>query len=474
MSDEVTVVLSKVPELVSRVETMDERLCEYLQVLGLPCEHVLVAVDDRRVVINNLPVAIKRLTPERRMEAFYVSKLVAACGAGLFDAGLTYLWDAVVASLRTRVANFDLAYFFDNAVSTNERKDFKTADDLRNLEDSKLIDGCVKCGLLSEVGYKVLDHIRDMRNWASAAHPNNAEIGGLQLMGWLETCVREVFSVEVAGPPVVAHQLLRNLREQVLDATDVPPIAGKLSQLPVETANSLLRSAVGLYADPRQERRVVDNVRLLADALWKAASVDARFEVGVKYATHAMSGDKDRKDRVREFIDLVGGLTYLPDSELAVEIQERASRLETVHFDWNNFHNEPPVARDLRAVVPSSGKIPDSVNDLYVRAVVLARVGRQSGVARGAVPIYDELINLFGDTQSKAFLNLPPVTAIKGKLAAAVVARRFGEIARVLASRTTNRTLAAALNYVAGQTPQQLANLANDSQYKKLCADVIG
>ncbi len=459
--------------VITSVRTYDTDLTNYLEHLGLPSAQVLAAFDDRRKIINNIPDAIQRLSDEKRGNAYYISKMAAACGAGLFDAGLAYLWDAVVASLRERVARFDLEYFFDSAVAPADRANFKTADDLVNVQDSKLISACLTCGLITDVGYKLLDHIRDMRNWVSAAHPNNAEIGGLQLVGWLETCVNEVFSVDVTGPAVVAHQLLRNLREQTLTAPDVPPIAASLAGLPTDTTTALLRSAVGMYSDLRQDRRVVDNIRLLAVALWKSAPEEARYEVGVKYATLSVNAEIDRKERVREFLDLVGGLTYLPADHRAIELQDKLTQLEDAHFAMNNFYNEPPLARDLRKLVPSNGDIPLAANDAYVRTLMFCKVGRTSGVANGADPIYNELLNLFTDVQIRSFLTLPFERRMQSKLASESLARRFGGLAKWLSGRTTNRTLIAALGYLAGLSAPQIANTANDTQYKKHLANLL-
>jgi len=41
------------------------------------------------------------------------------------------------------------------------------------------------------------------------------------------------------------------------------------------------------------------------------------------------------------------------------------------------------------------------------------------------------------------------------------------------AGRTRNQTLIAALNYIAGRTPAQVAGLANDTQYKKVLGNVL-
>ena len=45
----------------------------------------------------------------------------------------------------------------------------------------------------------MLDNIKFMRNWASAAHPNQIELTGLQLISWLETCIKEVISLPLSN-----------------------------------------------------------------------------------------------------------------------------------------------------------------------------------------------------------------------------------------------------------------------------------
>ncbi|NES06504.1 MAG: hypothetical protein F6K22_29025 [Okeania sp. SIO2F4] len=52
-----------------------------------------------------------------------------------------------------------------------------------------------------------IDYIRDMRNHASAAHPNHNEITGLQLASWLETCIQEVIGKEPEGAVIEVKKL---------------------------------------------------------------------------------------------------------------------------------------------------------------------------------------------------------------------------------------------------------------------------
>ena len=187
-------------EINPAVESFASQLSSYLAYAGLPTESILIPFERRRPVFQNMPSVLENLTDEQRMTAVYISKFAAASAVGLFDAGLNYLWNETVRNLRHKVARFDLSYFFDSVVSDpSERASLRTEADLDQLEDWKLIRGCHKTGIISDIGFRHLDYIRDVRNHASAAHPNQNEITGLQLIGWLETCIVEVLAKEPDG-----------------------------------------------------------------------------------------------------------------------------------------------------------------------------------------------------------------------------------------------------------------------------------
>lgn len=100
---------------------------------------------------------------------------MAAVNAGLFDAALNYLWDETVSQLRSRVSQYDIQYFYDLAVTSDKRSKLSSKEDLNKIDDSELIQGAKEIGLISDIGYRMLDNIKHMRNWASAAHPNQVE-----------------------------------------------------------------------------------------------------------------------------------------------------------------------------------------------------------------------------------------------------------------------------------------------------------
>jgi hypothetical protein len=215
---ETALVRSGSPEGVeAQLRTFEAGLTGFLAQHGLPSQNILAELDERAVTMSNLQRVLTRVESGQRANSIYLSKFIAAVATGLFDAALNYLWDETILELRNRVIQYDLSYFYDNAgLSVDKRKKVNTADDLDQLTDNELIQGAKEIGLVSQIGFKHLDYIRYMRNWVSAAHPNQNELTGLQLISWLETCIKEVITLPLSNATVEIKKLLASIRTQTI------------------------------------------------------------------------------------------------------------------------------------------------------------------------------------------------------------------------------------------------------------------
>src|ERR1700710_295417 len=121
------------------LEEFEAILLARLAAVGLPSD-VLADVAQRGLLLASVPGAVAELDEAALARGAYVSKLIAAAAVGLFDAALNYLWDATVGELRRRVAAYDLAYFFEVAVSSPERrKHLSGPEDLTRIDDIDLL-----------------------------------------------------------------------------------------------------------------------------------------------------------------------------------------------------------------------------------------------------------------------------------------------------------------------------------------------
>lgn len=453
------------------VQTFSTELTGYLDSLGLPAENVMVEIQQRRVVIDNIPTVLEGLAPQQREAAMYISKFVAASAVGLFDAALNYLWDETIRNIRDKAARFDLEYFFDSVATDSDRRSkLKTEADLEKLDDWELIRACRMTGLITDIGYKHLDYIRDVRNWASAAHPNQNELTGLQIASWLETCIREVLAKEPTGPVMEVRRFLRSLREEQLGPDDVEPIAVTLPTLPEELSASLVRSVLGMYTDVDIAADVRNNIKLVASVVWEACSDEPKYEAGMKLASLEANGEVTRGKLAREFMELVGGLTYLPQESLALEITTAADALLMAHNGFNNFYNEPPPARQLQRLIPASGIVPLSSVGRYVKAVTMCRIGNGHGLSQAALAVYDDLIGRFSDRQVYAFVTLVNDPEFRSRLQFTSCAENYQALTATLDRTTVNPSLKAGLSFIEAFRTDKLYNVAADVRFKRIMA----
>ena len=465
------IVVTSQGQVVSGVDQFTNGLTTYLGELGLPTNQVLVPVNERTKVINNLPDVITLVSSEQRKDSIYLSKFIAACGAGLFDAALNFIWDETVLNLRKKVIRLDIEYFYDSVITDeNRRNKLKDEDDLAKLDEWELVRGCHLTGILSDIGYKHLDYIRDMRNWASAAHPNQNDLTGFQLISWLETCIKEVIGREPEGYAIEVKRFLGNIRNNTLTPLDAQHINAGLEHLPSDIAKSLLRTLFGMYTAQNAAVQLKNNIRMVCAKVWVMAPEDSKYECGLKYATYAANGETDRKAAANEFLTTVCGLPYLPRDTLALEISEKVNNLYTAHVGFNNFHNEPSHAKMLNAYISNAGTIPEPIRRVYVKTVVMAKIGNGHGISDMATSYYDNMLSKFGELEIKEFVSLLSDREFSSRISLTSCRERYRSLVAYFQPRITNQITIQALKKISIATDQQLPNLGKDSRYIQLIA----
>lgn len=432
----------------------------YLGNLGLPCKEILIDPEERLVVVDNLPSALKRLTEEQKLDAMYISKFVAACGAGLFDAALNFLMNETILNLRKKVMRYDLKFFLESLSGLDEKKkkSINTEEDLKKLEEWEFIRGCKETGIITELGYKHLDYIRDMRNHASAAHPNQNSIDGLQLVSWLQTCIKEVLSVEPKGPVIEIRCLINNIREHELKEEDAIQINTFIGELREELATSLLNAIFGMYSTPTTDIKLRNNIMLIANSVWERASDKGKTEIAIKYMTFSINAQIAKKELAYSFLEQVDGLSYLSDDCKSLELDVLLDDLYYIHYGYNNFYKEPPIARKISKYVNEDGKIPDIVRYKYVKNIMLCYLGNYWGISEGAYEYYERAIGLFTELEIEEFIKILKDTDIQNTLEGRR-AQKYIELANKFYNRVTNENLKQLLEKIKEVHPGNLKKI---------------
>lgn len=402
--------------------------------LGLPTDNILVPVRQRVGVLNQMADVLDPVEFTVRSTSAYLSKFMAAVAAGLFDAALNYLWDETIETVRTKAMEYDLNYFFDQAAAPGSdlRSKLHGPDDMRLIDDQKLLLAANRIGLVSDLGLQQLDLVRFMRNHASAAHPNHVTLRAPQLIGYLDTCINEVINLQLAPSVIQVRLLLFNIKGGPIDRTTVAVTGGGFEELPREQADNLALGLFGIYTRHGAETFVLENIRLLLPYLWEHVSEEARQQFGTKTRGFGVNQQSEEFALASEFLESVGGQNYLPDDLRIPSIDAALDAALTAHHSWSNFAAEGVPVRELSRLVGDEPKVPRAIQEKYVTVLVYVFLTNGSGVSWSADPSYRELISKFTTRESSFALNSITNKAVINRLHSKLAKLKFKELLEIL------------------------------------------
>lgn len=471
MTEKTEIVVIDAGHLVSPIGELNAQLQGYLMNVGLPVSDVVAPIAERKKVIAQLADALNILPHAERAKAHYLSRFTIAIAAGLFDGALNYLWDETVRALRRQVIAFDIQYFYSVAEKISSRyKALSKPEEIDQISEHDMLEGCRRIGLITDVNYQRLEHVNYMRNHASAAHPNDNEIDGFEMLGWLTVCLKHAITAEPDHSLISIKQLLQNIRTVTIPSGDFAVIGSDLAKQPQERIDDFLWTLFGIYTDDKSAQHARDNIEGISPAVWAAATEDRKYEIGARFGVLRKNGEVAKKDACQKFLEVVGGLAYKDEDSLAGELIEKLENLYRAHFGTNNFYNEYPHAKTLNESLPATGKIPRAARAMWVKIISICYIGNGHGYRQGvdeqALPYYQNYVNNFTEGEAVEFVKLFLEPEFNTPLTRAMPDKRARELAATLKAKHTNVHLQRALDLIISAPLKTLSGLFNTTEFK--------
>lgn len=426
----------------------------YLAQVGLPTDNIIATTEERSIVATNLSAFLDTLSAEEKRDARYLAKFVGASAVGLFDAALNYVWNEVVLNLRKKAAIYGIDLFFDAAVGGKNRGSYKDESDLDGIKDIVLLDTCLKLELISEVVYRKLDHILTMRNEVAASHPNVESIGGFELLGWLQTCVKDVLQDKPSESAIRIRSLTTNIKERttVVDDATRDRFAGELKNLSLPHVHNLLITFFGIFASPETDQILRKNISIFAPFLWSHSEDRLKYRVGGMIDGYRTNLDEARLKRGEEFLAVVDGKAFESLPARIVALQNLAAQLKDAHNGWDNFYNEPPLMREILSYCKKSTDVPKELLSTLIPVVLSCRLGRglryNEGVSPSGCPLYDQFLGLLDDEGIVRCLLTFCSRDLNSKLANSICQKHLGDILLILKGVAISDRLKDALEFM--------------------------
>ena len=464
--------LQRVGELVQPIGELHEQLENYLVEVGLPVSNVVAPIQERKKVINALHEALEIIPIDKRQQSYYMSKFTIAISVGLFDGALNYLWNETIRALRDFVINFDLQYFYSIAEKVGSRyKNLTKPDEISLVSEHDLLDICRRIGILNDINYQRLSNVNYMRNHASAAHPNDSEIDGHEMIAWLSVCLKHAVTAKPDHSLIEIQKLLTNIRTEVIPSDDYALIGRELAKQPLERVDDFLWTIFGMFIHNKTTKETKDNITGVVPHIWSVASEDRKYEIGARFGTFRKNAEVERKNASQKFLEVVDGLSYKDEDSLAGELIEKLENLFSAHNSSNNFYNEYPHAKDIESSLPNNKIIPRAARRMWVKVVSICFIGNGLGYSDGvdeqASPYYKGFIESFTENEVVEFVRLLSDSEFVSALSSRKPDARIRKIAKHLKSKITNSHIQKMLDLIVSSPALSIGKVHITTSYKK-------
>ena len=229
------------PVLPSLPETVLPALTALTSSLGIP-RSVLASDDEIHYAWRDLPRELKDIPVPLRGEL--IARMCVAVSTGLFDGAMNYIWNAAILQLRTKIRNFGLPI-----VAQIRQADFEEKH-LAELQDSQLLDLCLKLNLVNEDGFFFLDQCRNVRNNFSAAHPTLGTVNDREFTTFLNRCVRYALAETSSPKGVNIGDFIAAIKGSRFTAHQHDIWIHRLKETHDAQRQMLISMVHGIYCDP--------------------------------------------------------------------------------------------------------------------------------------------------------------------------------------------------------------------------------
>jgi len=378
-------IIKEEPALPALPVTVLPALEQLTAALGIP-RTALASTEEIEYAWRDLPRELREIPEALRGEL--IARMCVAVSTGLFDGAMNYIWNAAVLHLRDKIRTFGLP-----VVAQIKQNDFEEKH-LLELQDSRLLELCLKLNIIDEDGFFFLDQCRDVRNNFSAAHPTLGKINDREFTTFLNRCVRYALADSALPRGVDIGAFISAVKGPRFNAQQCGIWVQRLTETHDAQRQMLVTMAHGIYCDPNTPEQARLNSIDLCGGLLQAFNASIKSEIINSHSEYVAKGYQDKHAASLQFFEKLGLLGLLNESEQHHIFTRAISRLWDVHNGTNNFYNEPAFAERLLEL-SAQGAVPETAQEQYVQTVGCCKVGNGYGVSNAAVRYYDQMIQNF-------------------------------------------------------------------------------
>ncbi|MDR3585058.1 MAG: hypothetical protein P4L59_07000 [Desulfosporosinus sp.] len=326
-----------------------------------------------------------------------INKIVGAFSSGLYDMAAEYTWARTINILREKVLSFGSEFVLE-MLGRSETLNSDSSDFLSEVE---IIDLAADLGLLNKTAKMFFLHTSEMIKHFTSRKVEE-EMDALDAQGCIKNCVKYVLAMNEEDYEFSFTNFRDKLKSKVLKEND--DMIRSLLISPYFYKRTSVRTLINLSkkCESAEQENVFANMVLIVPSIWDDLLADDRRPVGFAYAEAVNDGDKPLVGALKSVLLKVKGFDYVPESLRSNSFIDVAISLLNVHYEYDNFHNEPKAAKLLLSLGTS---IPAPALGACITASLVCKLGNSYNVSRAAQPYLDEILENLTPDRWQYYIN---------------------------------------------------------------------
>ena len=311
------------------------------------------------------------------------NQIIAAFQIEAYDMAAEYAWKKAMIKLKETIATLGMK-FIGEMVGRSDIDEYSNIDSV--LTDYSTIQLAEQLGVIGGTGAIKLKQSHDLLNhyFSKGADEEIDNISAIQI---IKSSIQYILAESDISIALEFSNFRNRLLNETLHIKDQQVeylIDSPLFYL--RTVLSILINAIKNESGAKLENSL-SNLNLLIVPIWDNLVENDKWNLGTAYRDVTAAGNTIASSGLKKALSKVGGFDFVPENLRSATFKKAARAVIEVHYDFNNFYNEPSVVRKLSSlgsIIPSPALI-----DCF-QAYLAVYLGNGYGVSHIAAGIASE------------------------------------------------------------------------------------
>lgn len=318
-------------------------------------------------------------------------QIVSAFEAKAYDMATEYTWKKAMVKLKELLASLG-GDFVSDMLQRSDINEFSSIESVLSDIDAILLSE--RLGIINSEGAMQLRHAKEQLSFyfSTEAEQQGASLNAPHALVIIADCVKYILSIQTGSLNLQFSSFKNQLLESTIKESD--PVYRQIvdsTLFYIRTVCTILLSAIKKEKGAHIENASANFITILPN-VWDKLSAEDKWNIGSIYKDVVADGNSIAAGSLRQALMKVQGFDYVPENLRSDTFKKAAQHLIEVHYDFNNFYNEPSA---VKALAHLGTVIPRPAFAICIRAYLLVYLGNYYGVSDAAQPtVIEELSNI--------------------------------------------------------------------------------